>query len=316
MVQNASGALPRALAMRLTNAASVAPITPPNNAKSSWMSPDAKRRRSLLYTSNYNNATVDVYDANTGKLMGQLGGLFNPYGECSDKSGNVYITLENSYSFYSVVEYAHGSLTPIRKLDDTQGPPIGCSVDPTTGNLAVSNWSSGDITIYAHASGRGTKIGPVAKFIWPPAYDDHGNLFVEGSFPDGLYEIASGRSTIKHLSLPFTIGGGGVLWDGKYVATIDPLYGGTFMTEVHRLEISHATVKVVSATVYTDTCHYSWAVFVQPALYRGKLIAGNTYCFTVYHIDYWNYARGGDPTSFIDGAKQMNTSLGQAISTK
>ena len=55
------------------------------------------------------------------------------YGMCTDASGNVYMTNENA-----VVEYPHGGTSPVRTVRIPGAQTMYCSVDPTTGDLAVT----------------------------------------------------------------------------------------------------------------------------------------------------------------------------------
>jgi len=54
----------------------------------SWMLPEAKAD-DLLYISNV--YTVTVYSYPKGKHVGTLKGFYEPFGECSDSAGNVFI---------------------------------------------------------------------------------------------------------------------------------------------------------------------------------------------------------------------------------
>jgi len=143
----------------------------------SWMASDAKTA-SLLYVSSVLTNDVYVYSYSTHKLMGTLTGFETPYGLCVDKAANVWIVNDGASQ---IAEYAHGGTTPIATLSDPGEYPEGCSVDPTTGNLAVTNFYSGSgagsVSIYAGAQGS-------LKLYSDPAftnyrfcgYDAHGNL--------------------------------------------------------------------------------------------------------------------------------------------
>jgi len=66
--------------------------------------------------------------------------LANFTGLCVDAQGNVFVPTwqgESGTRGY-VYEFAHGGSTPIATLSDPGGA-FGCSVDLTTGNLAVTN---------------------------------------------------------------------------------------------------------------------------------------------------------------------------------
>ena len=101
------------------------------------MSPEAKRTKELLYVSNGDADEVDVYSYRSGKRVGALTGFVQPEGQCVDKRGNVWITnFGTKYQTGYAVEYAHGGSVPLKELQ-VYDPAIGCSVDPTSGNLAV-----------------------------------------------------------------------------------------------------------------------------------------------------------------------------------
>jgi hypothetical protein len=187
----------------------------------SWMAPDAKTI-DLLYISSSLNGDVYVYSYPSDRLKGTLTGFSSPAGECVDKSGHVFITSKSG-----ILEYAHGGTTPIATLKDA-GSAQGCSVDPKTGNLAVTNYSTisnaqGNVAIYTNA--KGSPAYRTDSKIYHEeycGYDDAGNLFVDGfakSYEVKLSEIPSGRTSFKNIRLNQTITGpGGVQWDGKHLA--------------------------------------------------------------------------------------------------
>jgi hypothetical protein len=102
------------------------------------MTPGAEKIKMLVYVSA--TSAVCVYDYQTGALTGMLTGFTSATGQCVDKRGNVWVTdLDRSPHWKgSVSEYAHGKGKRLETLS-TNGPSAGCSVDPTSGNLAVAN---------------------------------------------------------------------------------------------------------------------------------------------------------------------------------
>ena len=112
-----------------------------------WMRAEAKSS-DLLYVSNPGNNTVTVYAYQSRKLVGTLNGFSDPAGLCADAAGDVWITNEGGSN---VIEYAHGGTQPIKTLNDGSKQPLACSVDATTGNLAVLN--ADDVAVYQRASG-------------------------------------------------------------------------------------------------------------------------------------------------------------------
>lgn len=131
--------------------------------------------------------------------------------------------------YNEVVEYAHGGEKPILVLHDPNPVPAGCAVDLATGDLAVSSLGSGTgggVAIYKGARGTPrTYTDPVFKEYFLCAYDDKGNLFVDGQDNYGAFkfaELPEGRKTFTNITLNQGIGfPGGVQWDGKHVAVGD-----------------------------------------------------------------------------------------------
>lgn len=204
------------------------------------MAPRAKQHR-LIYVSSVLTNDVYAYSYSTHQLMGTLTGFQTPYGLCVDKSGDVWVANDGASQ---VVEYAHGGSSPIATLDDSGEYPEGCAVDPTTGNLAVTNFSSksgnGNVAIYAGAKGTPhTYTDPSIANYRFCGYDAKGNLFVDGvndSSAFVLAELSEGGSAFTNIPVKQTIEWpGGVQWDGKHVAVgdtdavtiyaIDPLNG-------------------------------------------------------------------------------------------
>ena len=110
-----------------------------------------------MYVSN-DNGTVTVYSYPQGKMVGTLLGFDVPMGECVDAKGDVFITV---YDLDKIYEYAHGGTKAIAKLDDPGSEPNSCSVDATTGNLAVDNdlpEDNSSVYIYPHAKGTPKKL--------------------------------------------------------------------------------------------------------------------------------------------------------------
>jgi hypothetical protein len=193
----------------------------------SWMLPEAKSE-DLLYVANV--YTITVYSYPRGKLVGTLQNFYTPYGECVDKTGNVYIT---DGKFGKIYEYAHGGTKPIHTVNDPSYRAYGCAIDPTTGNLAVANYSdnsarSGNVAIYRKARGfPKSYIGYGFYYYYYLGYDPKGNLYVDGlfgSYGDGFEfgELRKGGGKINPILLGQSIAGpGGIQWDGKYVALGD-----------------------------------------------------------------------------------------------
>jgi len=289
------------------------------------MSPDAGKQW-LIYASDADTGTVDVYNyrVQAGKLFGQITGFQAPWGECVDSTGDVYVTDSVAYT---VTEFVHGGTSPIKTLSIT-GDPVGCSVDPTTGNLAVSVYYNipptgyGGIWIFPNGSGTPTLYqDPNVANYYSCGFDNRGNLFVEGthtppSGPNIFDELPKGGTAFTKISLS---GGSiaspaGVMWDGKYVAAADQ---GSGNTAIYRISISGSTGTIVSTTVLTDTCAGSYADVVQPWINNttprdNVVLGGNAYCR--YSFDFWNYAKGGNPKRTLPSGIAPEYGSGQTVS--
>jgi hypothetical protein len=189
----------------------------------SHVAPEAKAQPSLLYVSSILSNDVYVYSYPDGKLEGKLTGFDDPYGLCSDAAGDVWIVDDGANE---IVEYAHGGTEPIATLSDPGEFPEGCSVDPVTGNLAVTNFyatsGAGSVAIYAHAAGS-PKLYSDAHFQEYRfcGYDDKGDLFVDGvtaSSQSAFAELARGKKALATITLKQSIEWpGGVSFDGTNI---------------------------------------------------------------------------------------------------
>ena len=99
--------------------------------------PGAALSPALLYVSDWDTNDVFIYDYSTRKAAGKLTGLRDPYGQCVDRSGNVWIAEAGGFT---VVAYPYASKKPLKHLQTT-GYPIGCAVNRSNGDLAVSNFT-------------------------------------------------------------------------------------------------------------------------------------------------------------------------------
>jgi hypothetical protein len=277
----------------------------------SWMSPDAKKKNMLLYISD--EVTDDAYvytyrgGNRVGKLVGTLSGFNVPAGECVDKVGDVFITNSQAQT---VSEYAHGGTTPIATLNDLSGEfPFACSVDPTTGNLAVTNlfsaYGAGNIAIFANAQGTpAIYSGAAFQGMYYAAYDNAGNLFFDatssgsGNFQFG--ELPKGSATLETVTLNQSIGfPGGVTWDGKYVVV-----GDQNAPAVYQFTVSGGAGTEVGATQLTGA-----SGIVQFATPQKRAGAKNPQASTVIGpsctantTGVWTYPAGGTPAKMLAGS--------------
>jgi hypothetical protein len=209
----------------------------------SWMLSEAKSDSQLLYVTDDQSNEVSVVELPQGKLVGTLTGFDGPSGECTDSHGDVFITDIQAAQIW---EYAHGANSPKNILADTGYFPVGCSIDPKTGNLAVTNEigesGPGNVAVYAKASGKAKLYSDsnITQFGFC-AYDGSGNLYAGGgvSGDDNLFaELREGQNKFTALTLNADVSGlSPMRWDGQDLAILDGVPGSL----IYRFKISGST---------------------------------------------------------------------------
>ena len=269
--------------------------------------------QSLLYVSSTDEGNVYTYTYPEGKLQGTLSGFTAPFGECVDAAGDVFIVaLAGPTSTSSTIyEYAHGGSTPIATLSDP-GHASGCSIDMTSGSLAVANIydssnpynsENGSVAIYQAAEGTPTLYYPSEFGILLGGYDNKENLYLTVSSSQvhvaQLARIAKGESSIKLLSLNATIYDYNnfqpvVQWDGKHMTVTSNRGFGTPVS-VYRLSVSGRKAKVVGTTVlHSHKDHHGGQSWI-----AGQRIVGIAYLKGSGGVAVWRYPEGGQPTRQI-----------------
>ena len=249
----------------------------------SWMSREASSDELLYYADGIESVYVLSYPA--GKLVGTLTGFDEPVGVCSDANGNVFVTTVRTEAVY---EYAHGGTQLLAKLGDYGYYPMGCAVDPVTGNLAVANTKDqngnpGNVAIYAGATGKPTNYTAPGFFTYDwCTYDNAGNLYVNGG---ALAEMPYGSQTFNDVSLG--VSGEGIRWDGQYVAMVNPT-----AKEVYRIAVSGSTGTVVGTVNFSGLFPLLGNDF---AISAGKIVIpyGGSQKHRVTRIGQWRYPKGG-----------------------
>jgi hypothetical protein len=202
----------------------------------SWMAGGDAKSTDLLYVSYYESEVIGIFDYPSGKMTGAITGVGFIVGLCTDADGDVFVGRQGS-----IIEYRHGATTPVATLNDGKFTAWACSVDPTTGNLAVANTGrhNDNVAVYAHAAGKPTIYrNPFFSEYFGCGYDAAGNLYVlafrKGSGgPNLLGELPKGESAIKIITLSHTpVGQGGLQWDGKYLAVSSPGENAIFQFKI------------------------------------------------------------------------------------
>jgi hypothetical protein len=289
----------------------------------SWILPAARERRELLYVSLQYDDIVVIYNYRTGNEVGILRGFNYPAGQCVDASGDVWVTNDGEFS---VVEYAHGGKSPMRTLH-TDNYPFGCSIDPTTGNLAVATFNEssrvGDVDVFSKARG-----GPMSysssscNDMASPGYDNEGNLYLLArNSSTTVCELPHGGTALRTVSINVAITApAGVMWDGKHITLTDGNYQSTRTAVIYRATESHSgNLKVVGGTRVTcyDRGNDLHAPFIvgkknTPVNQQeGNAIVGADYFCNHDALEFWHYPAGGNPFKAIALDEAPN---GQAVS--
>lgn len=193
--------------------------------------PDAagqSRNKKLIYVVYPGSGFIAIYNWNgtlyTRKFLGPLNA---PEGACSDEHGNVFVTSSGSST---IVEFAHGGTEPVSTLSDPGEYPAACSVDSTSGHLAVINYLSagggrGSVSIYNDTNSGSVPETYTDQEIYAYAYcayDSHGNLFIDGTRTAKRdFEFAELPRDSKTFQKGFPLSmkwPGPMQWDGRYLA--------------------------------------------------------------------------------------------------
>lgn len=285
----------------MTNAAHTGVPATRHPLAKSWHIQPPKGTSGTIWATDLEYASVDEVAYPSGTLVGQIGGFEYPYGDCTDKSGNVYVA---DFDLEELFEISGGSVV---NSWPTGGESIGCSVS-NTGDVSVSNFYPGGVKIVAGPDAGASYSGP--GYDWPAGYDKNGNLTVECNYQSpcsspGVYQLQSGSwaklSFNQSISFPASVQN-----YGKMVGIADQAYPGN-LTGIWQAKISGTTATASKAVVmgssgcstYMDDSA-SWAEIgkkpngLGPKKVKG-LAAGNLWCFPSPLDTYGK--KGGQPTN-------------------
>ena len=260
----------------------------------------------LLYVSGVDNERVRVFTYPQGRRVRPKGFAFAILaGDCADIQGNVYIVWSDFTGAGFVYEYPHGSDTKIRVYSSYDIYNSQCSVNPKSGDLAVTEGNRAFL-VFPYSGKPKTYSLPSGFDSWTCTYDDRGNLYVNsGSFPhSALFELPKGRSKVAQITLPAMSGlkgaAGAIRWDGKYLAFAN------HETSIYRLTI-HGTKAVIASRIQLEGVRSIDNIWIQGS----TMVASDS----DVEVHIWNYPAGGKPTetiSFRNGGGF--TGIGVAVS--
>jgi hypothetical protein len=270
----------------------------------------------LLYGSVLNRPTVTVFTYPEGVLQA----TFNTpndataSGECADANGDVFVTAytgasKAQFSGY-VFEYEHGATSPSTSLSEGAYEPVACSVDPTTGNLAIANFyynqsqdTAGNVAIFAGGQGQPSFFTDSAIQTYDSVtYDGEGNLYVlgytGGTQPYRFAELAAGSGSFTNITVPVLKRPLRIQWDGKYVGFFGGRIGHGKHSHpiIYRMAISGSSGTVVGRTTFRglgdDVGQGFWIQGKQVVLQDGHLHGHEM-------LGIFDYPAGGKPTKTI-----------------
>jgi hypothetical protein len=220
----------------------------------------------------------------------------------------VFLT-SSSGSLGTVSEYPHGG-TSSTKTFPIDGHPIGCSINPLNGDLAVNSGipnGGSDVEIWSHASGKHPRRytnETDCYEMWPPGYDDRGDLYIETASAYNLCVVRLHGNSIITVPIDHHIGApGSVMWDGKYMAVTDQEYGSS-ETVIYQAKSGKKGLHVVGITQFSAPCGgvSSSQLFIVGKhntprnREQGSVVVGSNYgCYYYTPVEYWKYPVGGRP---------------------
>jgi hypothetical protein len=218
-------------------------------------------------------------------------------------------------------------------INDPNGYPVSCAVDPTTGNIAVMNIfdtsGAGAIYIYTCPSCTPTTL-TILNFYnyYFGGYDTNGNLFVDGRDASGnfvLGVVPAGSSSGHTIA----ISGGAVYFPGfvqwykpsNYLVVDDQLCGNSTTSCLYWVQISGSTGKITGQTTLLNPSGGPICDLVQGVLnpVGEKNVVGGDYNFCgsgASSLDRWLYPAGGVPTNYLNVSASGSVPIGGAISVK
>ncbi len=276
----------------------------------SWMLPEAKNRnllkskspslngnvgsndvrlqqaskRALLYASL--DTSIGIYTYPDGKAVGTIQTTYGPESVCNGNSGDIWVATSFRYAY----EFKRGNEHPIETADTgTDAPITSCAVSPTDGKLALAAYSVG---IFIFEKDRGS-----AKLYVPPftpdscAYDNHGNLFIDGIKSFGIAELPRGSKQFINIRLDRRGGtpAGGLLWDGKYMAVATAIRSQKLIYRFNVGGSSGTVAQVIHFKRQVKSTHF--------AIYENRIIGQGP---GANFAGLWPYPEGGQLQSRLD----------------
>lgn len=255
-----------------------------------------------VWATDLDYAAVDEVAYPSGTLVGQVAGFSYPYGDCTDKSGNVYVADFNNETLSEIAGGVIVNTWP------SGGESIGCSV-ANNGDVSVTNFYPGGVKVVTGPDAGASYPGP--GYDWPAGYDKNGNLYVECNYvapcsSPGLYVESAGSWSKLTFNQAINFPAAVQQYGKKYMGVTDQAYPGN-LTGIWETKITgtsaNATHAVAMGSTGCSTYMDDSSSFAEigkkpnglgPKKVKG-LAAGNLWCFPSPLNTYG--AHGGAPTN-------------------
>jgi hypothetical protein len=258
------------------------------------LTPDKQNKKKRLYQYEATPSELLEFDyPKSDSPIGEVGS--GAQGECTNVifgagKKTFWVTASGTDQ---VDEFNVGGSRPIKTLTTPSGDvPVGCGMDPATGNLVATIINTGAVVVYSKASGSGTVSQSPLIEAFCAGYDQGSNLYVDGFNSEGTFgfvELKKGSSTWETLSTSNSVEfPGQVQFDGKYVTVNDQeahdIFGYTCKGT------SCALKRTVSLTGSSD-CDQTW------------IGNGVAFCPDAGNDDgaVYKYPAGGSPIATLTG---------------
>jgi hypothetical protein len=285
------------------------PAALPNGA--SVVQPGSRRMETssptIIYVGAFHDS-VYMLDYSTGELLGK----FNPpstyvAGMCTDASGDVFVVGLNGNPV--VIRYLHGASIPSESLEVPGQRAFACSVDPTTGNLAVL-FSNSDakvlVAIYQGGSGTPTSymVSDEYAVALSCAYDSSGDLLVDFDADSGVRKLAE-LIACAHSFTPINLRRKSVkmsqlLWVTSYFAVGYP-------NGIYHIHVSRSDASITGRTSVLDGKPRFWiqdgATLLEPFGSDAK------------RLGFWPYPQGGKATKRYGQFSRINAIVVSSVPT-
>jgi hypothetical protein len=280
-----------------------------------------KAKSPVLFVTDAGTGEAYMFDLATLSLAGTITGFVQPQGACADSKGNVWIADTAAQTIYEV--------SHVGRLENEfteESYPVSCAVDPTTGDLAVTNQfgpkgGHGDIAIYKNGAYSIAYFSKNMYYYNFAGYDANGNLFIDGRTTHGVFALMELFEGAKQLNLLKVSGGtiyfpGMVQWNASAQDLIvgDQSCRNAYASCLYTLTIGSGSAKIAATISLKNSSGGTVCDLVQGYVYDGKLFGSDfDFCGSLASATYaWSYPAGGAPT--LSNATADTAPIGATVS--